>query len=88
MTIKAIVVKDGIPNSPTTVAAYTIPSIMKGDANGDGKATAADALIVYKYIQHKITLTNDEFEALDMNDDGKVDAQDAELIMQIYTNSK
>ncbi|MEI7024721.1 NHL domain-containing protein [Paenibacillus sp. y28] len=83
VTLKAIAVKDGIDNSPMMVTTYTISSAMKGDANGDGKVTAADALIIYKYIQNKITLTDDELQALDMNDDGKVDAQDAELIMKM-----
>jgi len=88
VTVKAIAVKNGMRKSATMIATYTISSVLKGDANGDGKVTAADALMVYKYIQHKITLTDDQLQALDMNEDGKVDAQDAELIMKIYTDLK
>lgn len=88
VTVKAIAVKDGMSNSATMIATFRISSVLKGDANGDGKVTAADALIVYKYIQNKVTLTEDQLQALDMNEDGKVDALDAELIMKIYTDIK
>ncbi|WP_338553172.1 dockerin type I domain-containing protein [Paenibacillus sp. KS-LC4] len=57
---------------------------LKGDANGDGAVTPADALLITKYLKGKITLTADQLEALDMNEDGEVNETDAALIMNIY----
>ncbi|MDF2723957.1 MAG: rcc [Paenibacillus sp.] len=57
---------------------------LKGDYNGDGMVTPTDVLAVTKYMNQLITLTPEQFEALDMNDDGYVNAADATLIMQAY----
>lgn len=65
-------------------ANVTIMLRIKGDANGDGVITPADALLVNKYIKGLITLTPDQIEVLDMNDDGVLDANDTALIMGIY----
>ncbi|KAJ3195633.1 hypothetical protein HK101_011569 [Irineochytrium annulatum] len=62
----------------------TIMLRIKGDANGDGVITPADALLVNKYIKGLITLTPGQIEALDMNDDGVLDAKDSALIMGVY----
>ncbi|OAX47004.1 dockerin type I domain-containing protein [Paenibacillus sp. AD87] len=62
----------------------TIMLRIKGDANGDGVITPADALLVNKYIKGLITLTPSQIEALDMNDDGVLDARDSALIMGVY----
>jgi hypothetical protein len=56
----------------------------KGDANGDGVVTPADALLITKYLKGKITLTADQLEALDMDEDGEITEADAALIMNIY----
>ncbi|MFC4302170.1 dockerin type I domain-containing protein [Cohnella boryungensis] len=55
-----------------------------GDANGDGVVTPADALLITKYLKGKITLTADQLEALDMDEDGEITEADATLIMNIY----
>ncbi|MEI7028040.1 dockerin type I repeat-containing protein [Paenibacillus sp. y28] len=60
--------------------------LLKGDANGDGKITAADALIIYKSLKGTVTLTSDQIWMLDMNEDGILDALDAEWIMKQLTN--
>ncbi|MNW65715.1 hypothetical protein D3C74_441210 [compost metagenome] len=65
-------------------ADVTIMLRIKGDANGDGVITPADALLVNKYIKGLITLTPGQIEALDMNDDGVLDAKDSALIMGVY----
>jgi len=57
---------------------------LKGDANGDGQVTPADVLLVNKYIQGKIQLTAEELLALDMDDDGDVDADDAKIMLDLY----
>ncbi|MBO9605562.1 MAG: hypothetical protein J7639_06410 [Paenibacillaceae bacterium] len=56
----------------------------KGDASGDGSVTPADALMITKYKQSKITLTDEQLQVLDMNDDHVVDEEDAKLILQLY----
>lgn len=60
-------------------AYYTV--VVKGDADGDGKVTAADALLLTKYIKGKITLTPEQLQALDMNGDGKWDDEDVKAIL-------
>ncbi|UJF32511.1 dockerin type I domain-containing protein [Paenibacillus hexagrammi] len=58
--------------------------VLKGDANGDGQVTPADSLFVNKIIQGKVPLTDELKFILDVNNDGKVDAVDAKLILDIY----
>lgn len=65
-------------------AAVTVYLRIKGDATGDGSVTPADALMVNKYIKGLVQLTPEQIEALDMNNDGKLDVQDSLLVMQIY----
>ncbi|MFX3646828.1 MAG: dockerin type I domain-containing protein [Paenibacillus sp.] len=62
----------------------TIMLRIKGDATGDGLLTPADALLVNKYIKGLIPFTPEQIEALDMNDDGVLDAEDSALIMGVY----
>lgn len=60
------------------------PGAVKGDATGDGVVSPADALLITKHMAGKITLTPEQIEALDMNNDGVLDNQDVRLIMDIY----
>ena len=45
--------------------------------------TAADALLLTKYMKGKITLTPEQLHALDMNGDGKWDDEDVKAILAI-----
>ncbi|MBJ9992088.1 hypothetical protein IAE55_25650 [Paenibacillus sp. S28] len=65
-----------------TYAAYYTAFVL-GDADGDGKVTAADALLLSKYIKGKITLTPEQLQALDMNGDGKWDDEDVKAILAV-----
>lgn len=65
----------------TYTAQYTV--FVMGDADGDGKVTAADALLLTKYMKGKITLTPEQLHALDMNGDGKWDDEDVKAILAI-----
>ncbi|MGG1518167.1 dockerin type I domain-containing protein [Paenibacillus oryzisoli] len=65
-------------------SAYGVVGVLKGDANGDGVITPADALYVTRYTQGKLTLTDEQLKALDMDGDNDVDADDAQLILGIY----
>lgn len=56
--------------------------IKKGDVNGDGKVTAADARTVLRASSGLEKLSSDEKKAADVNDDGKVTAADARTILR------
>lgn len=74
-----------------TIRTYSIDvnrELMKGDATGDGKISASDGALITKHITGKITLTPEQFAALDINEDGKVDSQDAILLSAMYTEGK
>ncbi|NQX60307.1 dockerin type I domain-containing protein [Paenibacillus qinlingensis] len=71
----------GIADSSSTLSPV---GVLKGDVNGDGMVTPVDALYATRYSQGKLTLTNEQLKALDMNGDNKVDATDAQLILDIY----
>ncbi|PAF33321.1 GLUG motif-containing protein [Paenibacillus sp. 7516] len=58
--------------------------ILKGDANGDGIITPADALMVTQHMKGKINLTADQFKALDMDNNGILNNVDVQMIMAIY----
>lgn len=91
--------KDGLPvgtyTATVTLSAdliadvtFTVTQVvnvsLKGDVNGDGFVTPADALYITKYVQGKMELTEGQKQTLDMNDDTVVDNLDAAIILQIY----
>ncbi|MFD2329537.1 dockerin type I domain-containing protein [Cohnella sp. GCM10020058] len=73
-----------LTGTPVESEALGPVGVLKGDANGDGIVTPADALIVNKYVAGKMTLTDEQKLMLDIDDDGDVDANDAKLILNIY----
>lgn len=78
----------GIPvNASVTYTAYYTP-LPKGDGNGDGKVTSEDWLMLNRFLKGKIKLTPEQQQALDMNGDGKLDATDAQLILDAYTGEE
>ena len=54
---------------------------IKGDVNGDGKVTAADARITLRASAQLETLTDEQKKAADMNGDSKVTAADSREIL-------
>ena len=54
-----------------------------GDTNGDGKVTAADALLVLQASAGLRTLDSAQKARADYNKDGKVSAVDARKILQV-----
>ncbi len=56
-----------------------------GDVNGDGKITAADALLALQASTNKITLEGDAFTAADVDGEAGVSANDALEILQAAT---
>lgn len=53
-----------------------VPEIVKGDANGDGKFTIADAVMLQKWILGSNDSALDNSEAVDFCKDGKIDVFD------------
>ena len=68
---------DGLPLSPG-VGSKQVPSVTKGDHNGDGNVTELDALAALKMSVKQLP----EDLKLDMDGNGKVTAEDARLILK------
>lgn len=60
--------------------------IKKGDVDGDGKITAADARKALRAASQLETLTAEQKKAADVNNDGKVNAADARKILRQAAN--
>ena len=60
------------------------PNYILGDANGDEKLTAEDALLILQIVAKKIKngAAGVDFEAADVNKDGSITSQDAALVLQ------
>ena len=69
---------DGIVGEKTR----SVLQISFGDADGNGKVNAADALKVLRASVGKATLSADGKKAADVNGDGKVNAADAKAILR------
>ncbi|TBL79468.1 dockerin type I domain-containing protein [Paenibacillus thalictri] len=97
LTIKA---KDGLAagtyTATVTVTAdhmtnvtFTVTQVVnrrKGDVNGDGLVTPADGLYISRYMNGQLVLSKSgpEFQILDMNNDGELDAMDIRMLMNLY----
>lgn len=55
----------------------------KGDVDGDGKITAADARLALRAAAKLTTLTKAQLEAADLTNDGRVTAEDARKILRV-----
>ncbi len=53
---------------------------LPGDANGDGKVTEEDKVLIRQYATGELTLSGDAFYKADLNGDGKVNAVDYLLV--------
>ncbi|MBR6529333.1 MAG: cadherin-like beta sandwich domain-containing protein, partial [Firmicutes bacterium] len=62
-------------------AVKTIPIVIKGDNNGDGKLSSADVLFVQRHIVKTYTLSGSYLDGSDINGDGKISSVDV-LFMQ------
>lgn len=63
-------------------------SWVRGDANGDGKVTIADAVRIKNYLLGTRTLDGDEMLAADANSDGQVSIADAVRIKNYLLGTK
>lgn len=57
-------------------AVTSIPIIIKGDINGDGKVSSLDILFAERYIIKCYNLVGNEYKSADINGDGKVSSVD------------
>ena len=57
--------------------------VLKGDVDGDGSITEADASFLYRYINEALTLTAEQLAAADVSGDGMVDTTDAAILYRI-----
>ena len=70
-----------VPFGALVASAETTEPVL-GDGNGDGKVTAADARIVLQIVAGKITPTEEQVLALNVNNDKGVTALDARKILR------
>lgn len=59
-----------------------VEPVVKGDVNGDGKVTAADAREALRAVAKIDSLSDKQKQAADVNGDGKVTADDARTILR------
>ena len=73
-----------------TVEKESIPrlSTVKGDVNGDGKVSAADARCVLQYVAGTRELDEHYLKLADVNNDGRVTAIDSRWILQIVAGTR
>ncbi|WP_341281133.1 dockerin type I domain-containing protein [Paenibacillus sp. FSL H8-0537] len=69
-----------IITAETTYTAYYV-QIVKGDLDGSGSVSSADAQLLVKYLKGLITLNPDQLAAADFNNDGFVDEMDVKAIL-------
>lgn len=55
-----------------------------GDVNGDGKLSVLDASMIKRYVSKVLTLNDEEFNAADLDGDGKVTMKDYDKFFDIY----
>lgn len=69
-----------------------LPELVKGidytlgDVNGDGQINSDDFDLVNSYMEGSSSLTRQQFEAADINKDGKIDAMDTYKLQQYIAN--
>lgn len=80
-------VEDNALQYPATLtsSATSIPIIVYGDADSSGSVSITDVSAVQKYIAGRITLTDAQLYAADVNGDGNVNILDSSLIQE-YTS--
>ncbi len=67
----------------TSVEVIVNGSVMKGDPDGDGEITVADALIALRVAAKLFVPTEDEFATCDIDGDGEITVSDALRILRV-----
>ncbi|MHA6534095.1 dockerin type I domain-containing protein [Paenibacillus sp. BAC0078] len=76
--------KAKVITGPITYTAYYV-QLIKGDLDGTGGVSSADAQLLVKYLKGTITLGPDQLKAADFNNDGVVDEADVKAILAFVT---
>lgn len=71
-------------NGETITDQFNLAVSKKGDINGDGIITPADAATIYQVTSGKLKLSEEQLKLLDINGDGQVTNADASLLMSSY----
>jgi len=66
----------------TTTTVTTLPSIVYGDFNGDGRVTNVDLVTISQHLVGDIQLSGANLQSADVTNDGKVDVADLALMKQ------
>ena len=64
----------------TTTATKPITTVKSGDLNGDGNTTAADIVLLQKFLVNAAKLTDTQWELADINNDGKINVFDVIIL--------
>lgn len=64
----------------------SIAEARKGDLNGDGTVSSADAVLLARYLSDLVELTEVQFSAADVNEDGTVSSADAVMVARYLVN--
>ena len=64
-----------------------VPSVTKGDVNGDGRITSSDYVLIKNYIMGTGTLSEQAKTCADYNGDGKITSSDYVLIKNYIMNN-
>ncbi|HCA04651.1 MAG TPA: hypothetical protein DEO32_02005, partial [Ruminococcaceae bacterium] len=80
-TQKALIDEDTY-NKLTDAEESLKPSVLLGDANGDGEVSIKDVTSIQKHISALEKISDDNLKAADVNGDGVVDIDDATLIQK------
>ena len=70
-------------NGVCTVCGAVDPNMEKGDINGDGVISSADAVLLARYLVDLVVLSDAQFYRADINGDGVITSADAVLMAKL-----
>lgn len=70
-------------NGVCTVCGAVDPNMEKGDINGDGVISSADAVLLARYLVDLVVLSDTQFYRADINGDGDITSADAVLMAKL-----
>ena len=73
-------------NGVCTICGAVDPSIRKGDINGDGAVSSADAVLIARFLVDLCEFTERQILAADLNEDGAITSADAVIISKMLVN--
>ncbi len=74
------------PPVETTESSVVTDDIFYGDVNGDGTIDVSDVVLTVKIMMNEVDYTSEQYAAADCDCSGKVEQNDAIILMQFLTN--